>query len=89
MHVESEYNNINEIILQLVEITLPVLFLCSQHRAITTTSGGLACALHYGTFRHCKNSCVSRTNSENSAFSVNVAQTEEFIASTDYSYHQH
>ncbi len=28
-------------------------------------------------------------NSENSAFSVNIAQTEEFIASTDYNYHQY
>ncbi len=28
-------------------------------------------------------------NSENSALSVSIAQTEEFIASVDYSYHQH
>ncbi len=32
---------------------------------------------------------VSRTNSENSALSVNIAQTEEFNDSGDYSYHQH
>ncbi len=28
------------------------------------------CVMHYGTCRHCKNGCLSRTNSENSAFSV-------------------
>ncbi len=28
-------------------------------------------------------------NSENSALSVNEVQTEEFIASVHYSYHQH
>ncbi len=33
-------------------------------------------AMHPGTCRHCKNS-------------VSKAQTEEFIASVDYNYHQH
>ncbi len=28
-------------------------------------------------------------NSENSAFSVSIVQTEEFIASADYNNHQH
>ncbi len=28
-------------------------------------------------------------NSEDSALSVNIAQTEELIASVDYNYHQH
>ncbi len=28
-------------------------------------------------------------SSENSALSVNIAETEEFIASSDYNYHQH
>ncbi len=46
-------------------------------------------AMHPGRCRHCKNGCVSRTNSENSDFSVNITQSEEFIASVDYSYHQH
>ncbi len=30
-----------------------------------------------------------QANSENSAFSVSIAQTEEFIASIDYNYLQH
>ncbi len=46
-------------------------------------------AMHPGTCRHCVNGCVSRTNSENSAFSVDIAQTEGFTASNDYNYHQH
>ncbi len=43
--------------------------------------------MHYGTCRHYKNDCVSRTNPENSAFSVNTAQTEELIASINYKYY--
>ncbi len=39
--------------------------------------------MHFGTRMHFKNGCVSRTNS---AFSVNTAQAEEFIASIDYNY---
>ncbi len=42
-------------------------------------------AMHPGTCRCCKSSCVIRTNSEKS---VNRAQTEEFTALADYSSHQ-
>ncbi len=36
-------------------------------------------AMRPGTCRHCKNGCVSRTNSEKSALSISIAQTEEFL----------
>ncbi len=44
-------------------------------------------AMHPGTCRHCKNGCVSRT-AQKTQLSVNTAQTEKFIASVDYNYHQ-
>ncbi len=40
------------------------------------------CAMHPGTWSHCKNGCVSRT-SQKTQLSVNIAQTEELIASID------
>ncbi len=45
-------------------------------------------AMHPGTCRHCNMLC-EQDKSEISAFSVNIAQSEEFIASTDNNYHQH
>ncbi len=76
------------IILQRVEITLTVLLLLRLvcRSAFATQSSR---AMHHGIRKHSKNGCVSRTNSENSAFSVNIAQTEEFIALTNHSYCQH
>ncbi len=94
LFIWSEYNNIYVIILQLVEITFAATLACAVTLFSTlshiATTGELACAVcimvHAGTAG--KVVCAGQRK-KNSAFSVNIAQTEEFIASVDYSYHQH
>ncbi len=61
-----------------ITLTMPLLFallLCIVHWSTFTTQSSRA--VHPGTCRHCKNGCASRTNSENSAFFVNIAQDEK------------